>query len=237
MGGALARHRSVTAASSSEPPTSVGLACRPVGAWRRHLMKQNQSTRGGRGPATQLVRVDDGSWRRHLGESDWDRSRLAEARRSPQALASGHRFMFGSGDLVGSGRGMAVIDVGMGGTGTGRFHRIIPTVGLIQVGQGPTVSVIHALGRIGDKGDTLPKQRLVGELGCFRAPNTRRCSRASWFRGYRCPTGGCVSVPERRRQCRRCRRPPPSTRSPWWLPDRHALRRGNLVDSSALPHR
>src|SRR5271166_3559428 len=30
------------AASSSEPPTSVGLACRPVGAWRRHLVKQRQ---------------------------------------------------------------------------------------------------------------------------------------------------------------------------------------------------
>ena len=40
MGGALARHRLVSAASSSEPPTSVGLACRPVGAWRRHLVKQ-----------------------------------------------------------------------------------------------------------------------------------------------------------------------------------------------------
>jgi len=28
-------HRLVETASSSEPPTSVGLACRPVGAWRR----------------------------------------------------------------------------------------------------------------------------------------------------------------------------------------------------------
>src|SRR6476646_8615668 len=35
------------AASSSEPPASVGLACRPVGAWRRHLVKQLDSTRGG----------------------------------------------------------------------------------------------------------------------------------------------------------------------------------------------
>ena len=33
------QHRSVPAASSSEPPASVGLACRPVGAWRRHLVK------------------------------------------------------------------------------------------------------------------------------------------------------------------------------------------------------
>ena len=41
-GGALARHRSVSAASSSEPPASVGLACRPVGAWRRQLVKQFQ---------------------------------------------------------------------------------------------------------------------------------------------------------------------------------------------------
>jgi hypothetical protein len=31
-------HRLVLAASSSEPPTSVGLACRLVGAWRRHLV-------------------------------------------------------------------------------------------------------------------------------------------------------------------------------------------------------
>ena len=35
-------HREVLAASSSEPPTSVGLACRPVGAWRRHLVKRLQ---------------------------------------------------------------------------------------------------------------------------------------------------------------------------------------------------
>jgi hypothetical protein len=32
-------HLLMQAASSSEPPTSVGLACRPVGACRRHLMK------------------------------------------------------------------------------------------------------------------------------------------------------------------------------------------------------
>src|SRR5271168_3652209 len=37
-------HRLVPAASSSEPPTSVGLACRPVGAWRRHLVKRGHST-------------------------------------------------------------------------------------------------------------------------------------------------------------------------------------------------
>ena len=49
------------------------------------------------------------------------------------------------------------------------------------------------------------------------------CSRASWSQGYRCPTGGCVSALERRRRCPRCRRRPPSTRLPSWLPDRHAL--------------
>ena len=37
---ALARTGWCQAASSSEPPTSMGLACRPVGAWRRHLVKQ-----------------------------------------------------------------------------------------------------------------------------------------------------------------------------------------------------
>lgn len=38
----LARHRLVPAASSSEPPASVGLARRPVGAWRQRLVKQGQ---------------------------------------------------------------------------------------------------------------------------------------------------------------------------------------------------
>ena len=41
-------HRSVRAASSSEPPASVGLACRPVGACRRHLVKRVQFMRGQR---------------------------------------------------------------------------------------------------------------------------------------------------------------------------------------------
>lgn len=39
----------------------------------------------------------------------------------PTAPASGLRFLFGSCNLVGSGRGMAVMDVGMGSTRTGRF--------------------------------------------------------------------------------------------------------------------
>jgi hypothetical protein len=42
-GDALAEHRLVPAASSSEPPTSVGLACCLVGACRRHLVKQGHS--------------------------------------------------------------------------------------------------------------------------------------------------------------------------------------------------
>jgi hypothetical protein len=37
-------HRLVQAASSCEPPTSVGLACRPVGACRRHLVKRMNYT-------------------------------------------------------------------------------------------------------------------------------------------------------------------------------------------------
>jgi hypothetical protein len=44
----------VSAASSSEPPTSVGLACRPVGAWRRHLVKRIQSTGDSRHIAKQF---------------------------------------------------------------------------------------------------------------------------------------------------------------------------------------
>src|SRR6476661_9001312 len=34
----------VRAASSSEPPMNVGLACRPVGAYRRHLVKRDHYT-------------------------------------------------------------------------------------------------------------------------------------------------------------------------------------------------
>ena len=41
-------YQRVRAASSSESPTSVGLACRPVGAWRRHLVKHLQVMRGHR---------------------------------------------------------------------------------------------------------------------------------------------------------------------------------------------
>src|SRR4029079_3467184 len=70
----------------------------------------------------------------------------------------------------GSGRGMAVIDVGMGRTRAGRLDRVIPTVGLVQVGQGPAAAVVHALTRIGDEGDTLPKQGRFRELGCLRTP-------------------------------------------------------------------
>src|ERR1700752_4758645 len=43
------------------------------------------------------------------------------ARRSPQAPASGPCLLFGSGNLVGAGRRMVVIDVGMGSTRAGRF--------------------------------------------------------------------------------------------------------------------
>src|SRR6476661_3532507 len=45
---------------SSEPPTSVALACRPVRAWRRQLVKQLDFTRGGPGtqPAERGVGVD-----------------------------------------------------------------------------------------------------------------------------------------------------------------------------------
>src|SRR5271167_672023 len=45
-------------------PTSVGLACRPVGAWRRHLVKQNQCTAAAYGwawlPARFWHRCGDG---------------------------------------------------------------------------------------------------------------------------------------------------------------------------------
>jgi hypothetical protein len=48
LGGALASASWRPAASSSEPPTSVGLACRQVGAYRRHLVKRLQFMRGHR---------------------------------------------------------------------------------------------------------------------------------------------------------------------------------------------
>jgi hypothetical protein len=58
LGGALARTGWCEPLRSSEPPAGVGLACRPVGAWRRHLVKQNQSTRGGPGTGTLSSAVD-----------------------------------------------------------------------------------------------------------------------------------------------------------------------------------
>ena len=57
-------HRLMLTASSSEPPASVGLACRPVGAWRRQLVKQLDSTRGGPGPGTFSSAVDSRPLRR-----------------------------------------------------------------------------------------------------------------------------------------------------------------------------
>src|SRR6478752_5726948 len=44
LGGAPAHAGWSWAASSSEPPNERGLPCRPVGAWRRNLMKQVQFT-------------------------------------------------------------------------------------------------------------------------------------------------------------------------------------------------
>jgi hypothetical protein len=42
--GALARHRLVRPLRHPSHPASVGLACRRVGAWRRHLVKQINCT-------------------------------------------------------------------------------------------------------------------------------------------------------------------------------------------------
>ncbi|MDT5317732.1 MAG: hypothetical protein QOD88_254 [Mycobacterium sp.] len=59
-------HRLVLAASSSAPPASVGLACRPVGAWRRHLVKQSHHTtdrRHVRGPPTAAFQHSLNRWR------------------------------------------------------------------------------------------------------------------------------------------------------------------------------
>ena len=44
IGRRSCRRRLASAASSSEPPTSVGLAHRPVGACRRRLVKHDQTT-------------------------------------------------------------------------------------------------------------------------------------------------------------------------------------------------
>ena len=93
---------------------------------------------------------------------------MAEGRRSPQAPASGPRLLLGSGDLVGSGRGMDVIHVGMGS---------------IRTGQGPAETVVHALARIGDEGDTLPKQSRLCELACLQTPTADGVARLLGFRG------------------------------------------------------
>ena len=76
-----------------------------------------------------------------------------------------------------------MIDVGMGGTRTGRFDRVVPAVGLVQVGQGPAVAVLHALARIGDEGDTLPKQGRFRELACLRTPAADGVAGLLGFRG------------------------------------------------------
>src|SRR6185312_13110939 len=78
---------------------------------------------------------------------------------------------------------MAVIDVGMGSTRTRRFDRVVPTVGLVQVGQGPAVAVIHALTWIGDEGDTLPEQGRFRELAGLRTPAADAVARLLGFRG------------------------------------------------------
>jgi hypothetical protein len=65
---------------------------------------------------------------------------------------------------------VAVIDVGVSGTGADGFDRVVPTVGLIQVGQGAAVAVVHALAGIGDESDALSEQGRVRELGCLRTP-------------------------------------------------------------------
>jgi hypothetical protein len=76
-----------------------------------------------------------------------------------------------------------VIDVGMGSTRTGRFDRVIPTVGLVQVGQGSAVAVVDALARIGDEGDTLAKQCRFRELACLRTPAADGVAGLLGFRG------------------------------------------------------
>ena len=82
-------------------------------------------------------RIAGGDWGRGLPRRIIVvRGRFAEARRSPQAPAGGLCLLLGSGDLAGSSRGMAVIDVGMSRTRACRFDRVVPSVGLVQVGQG-----------------------------------------------------------------------------------------------------
>jgi hypothetical protein len=54
-GGALTRTRGVGPLRHSEPPVSLGLACRPVGACRRHLVKQLAGLADARaGPSSRL---------------------------------------------------------------------------------------------------------------------------------------------------------------------------------------
>jgi hypothetical protein len=88
----------------------------------------------------------------------------------------------------------------MGSTRTGRFDRVIPTVGLVQVGQGPAEAVVHALARIGDEGDTLPKQGRFRELACLRTPTAHvlgydaRVREAIYFRQSQDRTGEQLGI-------------------------------------------
>jgi hypothetical protein len=59
LGGALAHTARCWPLRHPSHPANVGLACRPVGAWRRHLVQQLDSA-GAPGTGTQLVRVNDG---------------------------------------------------------------------------------------------------------------------------------------------------------------------------------
>ena len=108
------RHKLASAASSSEPPTSVGLACRPVGAWRRQLVKlvkfyegppgtahfDRRWTRGRQGERGGVRRQQITDFRTHLV-----RSASAEFNRAHDGGVCGsHKVEEGSGDESEGGR-------------------------------------------------------------------------------------------------------------------------------------
>ena len=91
------------------------------------------------------------------------RSRVA-----PQAPASRLRFLLSCRDLVSPLGWVVVLDVRMRRSGASRFDRIVPAIGLIQVGQSSAVLVGHVLRR--DERGSLSQHGRLGEVRRLRSP-------------------------------------------------------------------
>ncbi len=80
------------------------------------------------------------------------------------------RLLFRPRDITMALNGITSINVGVGHSRAGRFDRIVPAVGLVQVGESATVPVVQILRRVGDQRNALPQQSLFREVGSLRSP-------------------------------------------------------------------